>query len=88
MQEIIAGFAHLFAPLPFLYVIVGVTLGIFVGAVPGLTGSMLIALTLPLTFYMKSLHAMDLLVAMYVGSISGGSSPPSCSGSPARRRRS
>jgi putative tricarboxylic transport membrane protein len=72
MQEILAGFIHLLAPLPMLLVIVGVTLGIFVGAVPGLTGSMLIALTLPLTFYMKSLHAMDLLIAMYVGSISGG----------------
>ncbi|MBP7494180.1 MAG: tripartite tricarboxylate transporter permease [Spirochaetales bacterium] len=72
MQEILAGFYHLFAPLPMFYVIIGVTLGIIVGAIPGLTGSMLIALTLPLTFYMNSLHAMDLLVSMYVGSISGG----------------
>ncbi|MDR1625872.1 MAG: tripartite tricarboxylate transporter permease [Spirochaetia bacterium] len=54
------------------YVIIGVVLGIIVGAIPGLSGSMLIALALPLTFYMSSLHAMDLLVAMYVGSISGG----------------
>jgi putative tricarboxylic transport membrane protein len=72
MQEIIAGFFHLFSPIPMLYVIIGVTLGIIVGAIPGLTGSMLIALTLPLTFYMSSLHAMDLLVSMYVGSVSGG----------------
>jgi putative tricarboxylic transport membrane protein len=72
MQEILAGFSHLIAPLPMFYVIIGVALGIVVGAVPGLTGSMLIALALPLTFYMKSIYAMDLLVSMYVGAISGG----------------
>ncbi len=72
MQEIVGGFVHLFAVVPMFLVFIGVALGIVVGAVPGLTGSMLIALTLPLTFYMSSLNAMDLLVAMYVGSISGG----------------
>ncbi|MYF90348.1 MAG: hypothetical protein F4186_14080 [Boseongicola sp. SB0676_bin_33] len=46
--------------------------GIVVGAIPGLTGSMLIALTLPITFHMSPLHATTLLVAMYVGSIAGG----------------
>ncbi len=44
-----------------------------VGAVPGLTGAMLIALTLPLTYGMSDpADAMILLVSMYVGSISGG----------------
>jgi len=47
-------------------------LGITVGAIPGLTGSMLIALTVPLTFYMDNDLALILLVAMYVGAISGG----------------
>jgi len=50
----------------------GTAAGIVVGAVPGLTGAMLIALTLPLTFSMDYLSAMTLLVAMYVGSVSGG----------------
>ena len=72
MQEILSGFSHLFAPLPMFYIIIGVTLGIVVGAIPGISGAMLIALTLPLTFYMSSIHAMDLLVSMYVGTISGG----------------
>lgn len=60
------------APLPIFYIFIGVALGCIVGAIPGLTGSMLIVLTLPLTFYMDSTLAMILLVAMYVGSISGG----------------
>ena len=62
----------LFSPLPFALCALGVFLGITVGAIPGLTGAMLIALTLPLTFYMEPVNAIILLVAMYVGSISGG----------------
>jgi len=53
-------------------ILIGTVLGIVVGAIPGLTGSMLIALTLPLTFTMQPTEAMMLLVSMYVGSISGG----------------
>ena len=52
--------------------LIGTVLGITVGAIPGLTGAMLIALTLPLTFYMTPIHAVILLVSMYVGAISGG----------------
>ncbi|HIG28138.1 MAG TPA: hypothetical protein EYQ50_10180 [Verrucomicrobiales bacterium] len=53
-------------------VLLGTALGIVVGAVPGLTGAMLISLTLPLTFSMDGQQALTLLVAMYVGSVSGG----------------
>ena len=56
----------------FIWVLLGVTVGIIVGALPGLTGAMAIALTLPLTFAMEADAALALLVAMYVGSVSGG----------------
>lgn len=59
-------------PMPLLYLLLGTALGISVGAVPGLTGAMLIALTVPLTFTMNAADALILLVSMYVGSISGG----------------
>ena len=52
--------------------LLGTSAGIAVGAIPGLTGAMLIALSLPLTFNMDAVSAMVLLVSMYVGSISGG----------------
>ena len=55
-----------------LLVMLGTSLGIVVGAMPGLTGAMLIALSLPLTFSMSGEHALMLLVSMYVGSVSGG----------------
>ncbi|RUT34810.1 hypothetical protein EMQ25_02300 [Arsenicitalea aurantiaca] len=62
----------LFAPMPLFLIFIGTLLGIVVGAIPGLTGSMLIVLTLPLTFTMPPLDALVLLISMYVGAISGG----------------
>lgn len=55
-----------------LFLFLGTALGIVVGAIPGLTASMLIALTLPLTFHMESVNAITLLIGQYVGGISGG----------------
>lgn len=65
-------FAYLFTPGPFSLLMLGTALGIIVGAIPGLTGAMLISLALPLTFAMDGPAAMVLLVSMYIGSISGG----------------
>ncbi|MEO5785169.1 MAG: tripartite tricarboxylate transporter permease, partial [Casimicrobiaceae bacterium] len=62
----------LLAPLPLLLTVLGTAAGIVVGAIPGLTGAMLIALTLPFTFHMSPVHSMILLVSMYTGSITGG----------------
>jgi len=59
-------------PTGLFLILLGTSLGITVGAIPGLTGAMVIALTLPLTYTMDAGQAMMLLVAMYVGSISGG----------------
>lgn len=53
-------------------VAVGTALGIFVGAVPGLTGTMLIALVLPLTYGADPLLSMAFLISIYVGAVSGG----------------
>lgn len=58
--------------LNLIWIALGVVTGVLVGAVPGLTGAMAISLTVPLTFGMEPGHALSLLVAMYVGSVSGG----------------
>ena len=70
--DLAGAFAYIFQPAPLFFLVLGTWLGIFVGAVPGLTGGMLISLVIPLTFYMNSTHALVLMVAMYVGSVSGG----------------
>ena len=75
------------SPTGLALVLLGTTLGVFVGAIPGLTGTMLIALMLPLTFSVDPQYAMTLLISIYVGAISGGMinplSPPS---DPVQRR--
>lgn len=62
----------LISPVGLIAILAGTALGIFVGAIPGLTGTMLLALALPMTYGMDSRLALALLVAMYVGAISGG----------------
>jgi putative tricarboxylic transport membrane protein len=65
-------FANLLHLTPLLILIGGVLLGIAVGVLPGVTAGMLMALTLPFTYYMTSTNAVILLVAMFVGGVSGG----------------
>lgn len=72
MIESLAAVGDLVTPIMLFWLFLGVVLGIVVGAIPGLTGAMLIALTLPMTYYMASNEALVLLVAMYVGAITGG----------------
>ena len=72
MEAVQAASAYIFSLEGMMLVVLGTVLGITMGAIPGLTGAMLIALTLPLTFYMEPVNAIILLVAMYVGAISGG----------------
>ena len=68
----IAAFDALFTLSNLVLLCAGVGLGIVVGAIPGLTATMLIALTLPLTFHMEPVSAITLLIGEYVGGISGG----------------
>ena len=60
--------------------LMGVTLGIIFGALPGLTAAMGVALLIPLTFGMPAVEAFSALLGMYVGAIYGGpclKAPPS-----------
>ncbi|NQV98554.1 MAG: tripartite tricarboxylate transporter permease [Rhodospirillales bacterium] len=72
MEHLLNSFSLLLQPLPLALLFIGVASGIIIGAIPGLTATMLITLTLPLTFFMESVNAITMLVGMYVGGISGG----------------
>jgi putative tricarboxylic transport membrane protein len=65
-------FIYLLSPFPFTIMICGVLLGIMVGVLPGITAGMMMALVLPFTYYMTSVNAVTLLVAIFVGGVSGG----------------
>ena len=72
MPDFMPAIELLLTPSGLFLVALGCVLGVSVGAIPGLTGAMLIALSLPLTFAMQGEYALILLISMYVGSVSGG----------------
>jgi len=55
-----------------IIVLIGTTVGILFGAVPGLSATTAIALCLPLTYTMDTIQGMALLVSLFIGGISGG----------------
>lgn len=55
--------------------IMGVVVGIVFGAIPGMTATMAVAVFLPLTYAYDLETALWLLLALYVGGISGGLIP-------------
>lgn len=60
-------------PFVFFLILGGVTAGLFVGAMPGLTAAMALAVLLPFTFKLPPLHGLVALGAVYMGAIYGGS---------------
>ena len=72
MESIQAAASYILSVQGIALIVLGTVLGITMGAIPGLTGAMLIALTLPLTFSMDPIFAFILLISMYVGAVSGG----------------
>ncbi|MBQ8081998.1 MAG: tripartite tricarboxylate transporter permease [Clostridia bacterium] len=69
---IATGFAAVLTPTGIFLMLVGVAVGIVFGALPGLSATMAIALFLPVTYAMASTDAMTLLMALFIGAISGG----------------
>jgi putative tricarboxylic transport membrane protein len=63
----------LMEPFVFFLILGGVTAGLFVGAMPGLTAAMALAVLLPFTFKLPPLHGLVALGAVYMGAIYGGS---------------
>ena len=64
---------QLMDPFVFFLILGGVTAGLFVGSMPGLTAAMALAVLLPFTFKLPPLHGLVALGAVYMGAIYGGS---------------
>uniref|UniRef100_UPI003322B63D tripartite tricarboxylate transporter permease n=1 Tax=Enterocloster clostridioformis TaxID=1531 RepID=UPI003322B63D len=62
----------LFNPLMILIMLVCTIVGIVFGAIPGLSGGLAVSLLLPLTFGMDDLLSFAMMIAVWVGGISGG----------------
>ncbi|TCJ15615.1 C4-dicarboxylate ABC transporter permease [Rubrobacter taiwanensis] len=60
-------------PMTLLAIFAGVLFGIVMGAIPGLTVTMAMALMLPFSFMLPTAPAIGLLLGVHVGGITGGS---------------
>ncbi len=55
--------------------LIGLVAGIVIGALPGLTATMAVAVLAPFTFFMESVIGIPFLLGIYKGAIYGGSIP-------------
>ena len=65
-------YAAIFTPSILLMICVGTTAGIVIGALPGLTATMGVALLVPLTFGRPPLESLSMLMGIYCGAMYGG----------------
>ncbi|MCC5961593.1 MAG: tripartite tricarboxylate transporter permease [Rhodobacteraceae bacterium] len=73
LESFIPALALAFSPEVILYVAIGVFMGITLGAIPGLSGDMAIAILLPVVFFLEPAAALGLLTGIYKGGMFGGS---------------
>lgn len=59
-------------PMTILLVAIGTVVGIIFGSIPGLTATMAIVMFLPVTYSMTASEGISMLMALYIGGISGG----------------
>ncbi|MGH1416432.1 MAG: tripartite tricarboxylate transporter permease [Pelagimonas sp.] len=75
LSIILAGFGDAFSLTNLLFVLFGVVLGQFVGAVPGIGPIMAMAIAIPFTFALDPLVAISFLVGVNKGGLVGGAVP-------------
>ncbi|WP_067219304.1 tripartite tricarboxylate transporter permease [Stappia indica] len=75
MIEVLSGLPHALLVDSILAMIVGTAAGILVGAIPGLTATLAMALLLPFTYTMSPLVALGMMAGIYNGSMYGGAIP-------------
>jgi putative tricarboxylic transport membrane protein len=69
---LLAALPQVLVPSNLLYILIGTAWGLFVGLVPGLSGSFAMALVLPFTFGMDPIPAMFLLISSAAGTSQSG----------------
>lgn len=74
--ELLMAFTRMFSQLDvILSIIVGTSVGLLLGAIPGLTSTVGIVLLIPFTFYMSPLAAISMVYSVHKGGTYGGSIP-------------
>src|ERR1700681_4859731 len=72
INALLQGFSVALTPYNLLLMMVGITLGVIIGVLPGLGGANGVAILLPLTFSMNPTSAIIILSCIYWGALFGG----------------
>lgn len=72
LEYLFLGFGVLSDPMNIVYMLIGITLGVLIGVLPGLGGANGVAILLPLTFGMSPTSAIIMLSCIYWGALFGG----------------
>jgi len=72
-EFLLPALVHVFEPQSLLVLLAGTVAGLIIGALPGLSSTMGVALAIPLTFGMDPKTGLMLLGAVYCSSVYGGS---------------
>ena len=73
LDALIAGFAVALKPMNLMWGFIGVTLGTFVGVLPGVGPALTVAMLLPLTVKLDPTGALIMFAGIYYGAMFGGS---------------
>lgn len=72
-QNLLLGLTNVLSITNLLAISIGTAMGLFVGAMPGLSATMAIAILLPVTFGMEPATGLSMLASLYMGAMYGGS---------------
>ena len=75
LETIFLGLSDAFTVSTILYVLLGVVIGQFVGAIPGIGPVMAMAIAIPFSFVLSPLAAIGLLIGINKGGLVGGAIP-------------
>ncbi len=75
LEQLLTGFESALTLTNMAFIVAGITLGIIIGAIPGLGSVTAMAVLIPITYYMTPLAAIAFLVGVNKGGTSGGAIP-------------
>lgn len=75
IESLSAGFILVAQWQSLMFLALGILIGVVAGAIPGMSATMAVALTLPFTFALQPILGILLLLGVYKGGIFGGSIP-------------
>ena len=72
MQDILQALATIFTPNVMLFMLIGVAVGSLIGALPGLSVTMAIALLTPMTFWLEPAQGLAMMLGVYNSGVWAG----------------